>query len=259
MVSLKPSEATQGGLLDDVNVTWKKCRFAMFDYNGTLPPVPAIKVEMETEEGEEAEQYWSIGNAKDWKPSKDGKTLQPVGSASTLKLNSNGMILLKSLVDSGFDEEEMGDDVSVFDGIKVHMARVPAPKRSGLEKAPREDGKDFPATILTVDEILVMPGEEAEEKSTKTAAAKGKPKPKAGTAAKEKASDTSDAEAEATEYIIGKLAEAGGEGIPKKTLAVDAFRDLSDSANQQAIVQLIYTDEFLSSGPWKYEDGVVSM
>lgn len=261
MVNLNPEGFTQGGLLDDVTAEILEAKFAMFDYNGAAPPTPAIYAKLSSEDGE-AEQYWSVGSAKDWEPSKDGKTLEPLGSASTLRLSSNGAIFLKNLVDAGFDSEKLEPgDITVLTGLVAHFIRVPAPKR-GIKKEPREDGKQFEDTVLVVDQIISMPGEKK-----KTPPAKGKPaaaKPSGGKAkpkaAAEESSGADGIEAEAIEYVLGKLAEAG-EPIPKKTLTTQAFKDLEDNANRQKIVQLVFADAFLGGDgvPWSFEDGMVSM
>lgn len=262
-VSLKPSEMTQGGLIDDITVEWVETRFKMFDYNGKVPvAVPALYAKMrDVETDEEHEQYWSMGNAKDWAPDDAEKELVSVGSASSIKTNANGSILLKSLVDAGYPEDKLGADISVLDGLIAHMTQVAAPKRSGLVKAEREDGKKFDDTILIVENIESMPGAKK--------AAKGKPaakKPAAKKPAKKKPApaaieeEDSDVAAEAIEYVIGAIAEAG-EGVPKKTLTTAAFQNLADNPNRQAIVQLIFADDFLGGDdvPWNFEDGIVSM
>ena len=121
-----------GGLLDDVDVKWTACEFVMWDYNGKVAQaVPALKVEMELSDGEDAEQYFSAGKADDWEPSEDGKELDATGSASGLNKNSNLGILLKSLEEAGYPADKMGSDCTDFEGLECHMVRVPAPKRPG--------------------------------------------------------------------------------------------------------------------------------
>lgn len=258
--SLKPSEMTEGtGLIDDVDATWKECSFEMFDYGGKVSqPVPALKAVLETDDGEEVEQFWSMGASKDWIPSDDGKRLIAVGSATTLKSSSNGAILLTSLVNAGFPEDKIGDDIGVFEGMVAHMVRIPAPKRPGLKRQPREDGREYEQTILTVGEIITLPWEKKKAKGApKKTAAKGAPKKAAAKKAEAPADD--DVNEAAVGFMMAALAEAGDEGLTKKELPTKAFQALKDDPNRNAIVQLVYQDEFLESGPWNYEDGVVSM
>lgn len=262
-ISLNPSDMTEGGLLDDFTATWTKVSFEMFDYQGKSQPAPALKVTMTMEDGETAEQYWSVGSSKDWIPSKDGKQLVAVGSATGLRKSSNAAILLLSLVNAGFPGEKIGNDASVFEGMVAHHVRVPAPKREGLGGPPRTDnqGRVREATILTVSEVKKLPWEAA------TGAADAKPKaarkPKAA-AAKAEESESSgggsdDVAAKATAFVMECLAEAGDSGVIKKDLPTMAFKKLAQDPDRNTIVQLVFKDDFLNSGPWTYADGTVKM
>ncbi len=272
-VSLKPSNAVVGGLIDDVNVEWKECRFESWDYNGKSPvKVPALKVTMaDVDTGDEHEQYWSMGSAKDWAPGPDGKELISVGSATALKSNSNGMILLTSLVNAGFPEEKFGDDVSELEGMVCHMIRVPAPKRTGLvkDKRTREDGREFEETVLVVESISKLPWEKAKPKpkvtpaGTQSGAGKKKPTSSGGSAgggAGANAELSSDIVSRTVDFIMEVLGESGGE-VAKKDLATMAFQKLKDDPNRNQIVQLVFKDEFLSggAGPWTFENGIVKI
>lgn len=262
-ISLKPSEATQGGLLDNVNAEVKECSFVLYDYNGKVPtPNPALRMLLkDADTGEEYEQYWSIGNSKDWVPSENGKELVPVGSASSLKTNSNGMVFLTSLVNAGFPEDKIGDNVGVFEGMVAHFIRVAAPKRTGLEKQKRDDGKDFEATILTVDQITKLPWEKA-----KAAGAPGGAKAgagagagaKAGTSTTTTATSSPDLAAKAQELVMQVLSE-NPDGITRKDLPTKIFQKVGSDPDRNAIVTLVFKEEFLSNGPWAYADGKVSL
>src|SRR3990167_6088446 len=135
---LKPSEFVEGGgVVSDVDVGLKEVAFVLWDYNGRAPVRnPAIMAKMVEDEGTEHVQYWSAGQSKDWMPSEDGKKLVAVGSGSGLNSGSNAGILLTSIVNAGFPEDKIGDDITVFQGMRCHVIRVPAPKR-GIVKEPR--------------------------------------------------------------------------------------------------------------------------
>ena len=155
-----------GGLLGSdgpVNLTWKETRFVLYDYNGTVPTKnPALRVLLVDEDGAESEQYWSAGDAKNWVPSADGKRLQSVASSSgEVSRTTNTGLLMKSLVDSGYDRDALATgDVSTLDGMVAAMHQVPAPKRGNqAAPMPRADGRVFEKTILVVEQIVTMPGE----------------------------------------------------------------------------------------------------
>src|SRR3972149_1510368 len=158
--SLKPSDFVEGGgVISGVDGTFAEARFAMWDYNGQVPVSnPAVRVKMVDEEKEEYLQYWSAGQAKDWVASDDGKSLLSVGSGSGINTGSNAGILLASVINAGFPEDKMGDDISVLDGLKCHVIRQAAPKRN-IQKAPRADGRVFEDTVLIVSKIHQLPWE----------------------------------------------------------------------------------------------------
>lgn len=262
-VSLKPSNFVEGGgLLDDEDVKITESRFVMFDYGGKAQPVPALMWKLDRMDGSEPiSQYWSMGKAVDWIPSDNGKELVPIGRATQLVSNSNGYLLITSVINAGFPESKLADDISVFDGMEVHVNRVAAPKREGITSQKEN------ATILTVSKILAMPGESskatAQKGKGKTTAAAAATKSKAKSKASHKASND-DVSALAMEFVLSLLGDAEKmapypDGIPKAKLAPEAFAVFpKDDPNRSAIVQLVFNDTFLNEGPWKYEGGKIS-
>ena len=261
--SLKPSEHVAGGLTDDFIGNWTEVGFVQWDYNGKIAvPVPALKVVVDSEEEGVITQYWSVGSGKDWIPSTDGKRLVAVGTATGLRSSSNGAILLQSLVNAGFPEDKIGDDISIFQGLVAHHIRVPAPKRAGLEKVARLDatGKAYEDTILTVDEIVTLPWEK--EKPAGAPQTKKAPKAKGAAPAEAPApaitagAPSAGIEDEATAFILSLLEEKGS--ITKQQLPTEAFRALTSSPNRNAIIAVVYKDAFLGAGPWSYADGTIT-
>jgi len=246
--SLRPKDQVEGGgLLDNVDATWKEVEFTTWDYAGTRKEaVTALRIAMDIDDGEDAEQYWSCGGTL--VPSKDGKKL--VGGA--VNKTSNFGILINSLVEAGYPEDKISDDCSVFKGLKCHMVRIPAPKRGGgiPAKTTRTDGREFEKTILVVDSIIKLPWE-ASEKSTG------------------KDTDQPDAITEKAIETIATILKANPKGIEKNKLAGSAFTLLKKDGvvmtEVNAIAQLLRKDAFLDMPPmtdegpaWEYEKGVVS-
>jgi len=248
-VSLRPSDMVQGGLLDDAVVEFTGCGFVMFDYQGKADPAPAFGTELvDIDGGDPTKQYWTVGKAKDWMPSDDGKTLVAVGSATALNNNSNFALLMASIVNAGFPEDKIGDDISVFNGMVAHVHRVAAPKRSGLSGGSvGPDGQKREQTVLVVDTIEKLPWERKKGKGAPKTKKKGKAKSKA---------PVDDA---AVEFVMGVLADKGGE-VAKKELPRLAITGL-DADIRNAVVKLVYDDGWLGDDdrPWGYADGVVSL
>jgi hypothetical protein len=267
-VSLKPSQAVEGGgLLDDVDVKVVEARFAMFDYNGSQQPVPTIKLSLDVMDGSEPiQQYWSVGKSLDWIPSDDGKELVPIGKATQLVTTSNGMILLASLVNAGFPESKIDEDISVLEGMECHVNRVAAPKREGLNT--NNEGKKRDNTILTITKIIKYPWDaDTKTKSTTKPRAKAssKSKPKTTTKTDTKTESTTDVNAAAEAFVLEVLSDDETlqnypDGIPKAKLIPEALARLkSDDPNRAFIVKKVFEDEFLNSGPWTYEGGKVKL
>ena len=260
--SLKPSEMTEGGgLLNDVNLKWTNVGFVLWDYNGKSPTnSPALKITLVDEDGDMSDQYWSAGDAKNWVPSPDGKRLQAVSSAEKQNISTNMGILIKSLVDSGFDENKIDRDVSIFEGLVAHMIQVPAPKRGGtITRAPRADGRVFENTILVVDHIVTMPGE-------KKTARRGARTPAASTRLNpaDPANGELDPVAIATlKKILEDNLGTHPDGLLKAELPRLVFNELrADKELRNSVTSLLNDDEFLSGsgeGVWEYVDGKVSL
>jgi hypothetical protein len=244
---LKPSQFVEGGgLVSDIDVVFQEVAFVMWDYDGKIPQAnPAIKVKMVEEEGTEHEQYWSSGNSKDWVASEDGKKLVAVGSSSGINSGSNAGILLTSIVNAGFPEDKIGDDIKIFQGMRCHVIRQAAPKRN-IVRAPRADGRTYEDTVLVVSKIHQLPWE-------KKGAAPGKTITTATSAA---ASD-GDLSEKATGVVMEILASEG-KAIPKQQLVTKVFQHVKTDPDRNKLVQLVHKDEFLSNGPWSYDKGMVS-
>lgn len=253
-----------GGLIDDVDVTFTGCSFEQFDYNGKASPVPALKLELEAADIS-VTQYYSMGALKDWMPSEDGTQLLSVGSATSIRMSSNGGILLKSLVDAGFPADKLGDDISVLVGLQAHMIQVPEPGRS-MKKTKEQEEKEAkfgPKTILVVSAVNKLPWEKATPAGGKKTATKAKPKPKAApkktttkaAPAADAAAEDSDVESKATEVIMEILAESGT--VTKKELPAKIFKMRADDPDKNEMIKTVFNDEFLAAGPWSYDDGTL--
>ncbi len=264
-VSYKPSDAKEGGLLNDVNVQWNKCSFTLYDYRGTVAAgVPTFTIEMEDLDTGAVydSEFWSVGSGKDWQPNEEGSALVEVGGAEELPAGSNFMELMESLVDCGFDEDKFEDKITFLNGLECHMQRVDAPERAGLVKTPRADGKEFKDTILIVSDISKMPWEKAKKKKTGAGGTKSTKTTKTKDKAKAEETETvewpSSPEEAATSLINEVLAERGGGPVPKKDFPGAAFTKYGKWKDCGLVISLVFADDFLKKGPWTLEEGMVS-
>ena len=121
-VSIRPSEMVEGGAVPvDRNLTWEKCRFALFNYtkkDGTVvATTTAAEIHYKDDDGQESVQNYSVGDPERFIPSKDGKTIVAVGAAQALSKSSNFYLLMNNLISAGFPENRLDADISTLDGL----------------------------------------------------------------------------------------------------------------------------------------------
>jgi hypothetical protein len=259
-VSLKPSDAVQGGgLIDDVDVTIKSCRFKAWDYNGALPqPVLGLSVDFDyldvtSGQSAEANQVYSAGDMKHFVPSQDGRMAVAVGGKTGLNENTNAMLFLVSLVNCGFPENKIGDDVSVFEGTHCHVTQVPQPKRGGA--AAGGDKK----TVLVVSKIHKFPWD-AGQAVAKTKAPAKKAEAVQQAQAGATPAGNGEAVAMADQTLMAILVDKGGE-IAGSAVAAEAFKRLIAHPLRTPVVQMIFTPEYLGAPgkPWSFDGSMVKL
>jgi len=232
-VSIRPSEFVEGGAVPvDRNLLWGPCRFNLFDYtrkDGTVVATTvAAKIHYKDDEGTEYDQEYSAGDPNRFAPSADGKTLEALTESSNLSKSSNYYILMNALINAGFPENKLGEDISVLDGLYTHNIGIPEPKRSGLvREAPAEGARE--RVISVPDSIIKLPWE-GKGKGAKAALAKK-------TVAETTEEDTGDAEADALAMVTEMLADA--DKVTRQQLATKAIK-----SKNQPIAKLVFSPKF---------------
>jgi len=256
-VSLNYNDMAEStGLLDSANVRITQSNFTMFDYGGKANPTPALHWTLEVlENGEQVEQYWPAGKASDWVPTPDGKGLDAIGNVTKVNKSTNCGVLVKSLMDAGYDMKLLGDgDFSVIEGMECHVDRI-SNYRKGLENT-----KD--KTILIVTKILSMPGEAENSKKSGSKSKSSSGKKSAGTKSASETTDTPEDEElknTATECVMDILIERGGE-ITKTALMMAVQLALKGNPLKGVVNTLLFKGgNFLENGPWNFKDGKLSM
>ena len=140
----KEDMAVGGGLFDDGDVTIVSARWGTFDYQGKTAPVTALNIVYQPDDPEQekfAEHYTSGAS---FYPINDGLQLDLVAGAKTSRLNlssSAGFFLaqlqakgdgpVKGVKGAGYpDISKVAEDVSVLDGLRCHVRRLPKPTQS---------------------------------------------------------------------------------------------------------------------------------
>jgi hypothetical protein len=253
-VSLRPSDQVSEGLLDDMDVTMSDWQFTLEgppNYNsGDAVPL-FIKVTLSPDEGDSTYQWWSAGDSAKFQPSEDGKEARRVKGSGGLGQGTNAAILFRSIADAGFPEDKMTANLGCFEGMRAHVKRIAAPKRSGL---PQQEGRGL-STVLAVEKILQLPWEK-------------KAAPKAGAAASsKKTSSPAPAATSNGDADVNDLAMAVLQTVLEKTnpiaitkIPMAAFKILSQEEykpHRSDILLLLKDEEFLGSVA-TVEDGQVS-
>jgi len=229
-ISLRPSEFVEGGAVPvDKNLTWEECRFVLFNYtkkDGTVvATTTAAQIKYKDDDGLEMEQQYSVSSPERFIPSQDGKTLVAVGSSQSLSKSSNFYLLLNALINAGFPESKLEEDISTLDGMYTYNIGLPEPKRTGLVRATEEGTRE---RVLSVpSQILRLPWEKG---------AKGK-------GAKAAVAEVDDEEVTALAVkFVGDHMEDGT--TTRQKLAVAVFKDLAKDPNKDAIAGLLFKPEF---------------
>ena len=262
-ISLDPSTFTEGGLLDDADVSIADAAFLMWDYDGKVnPAAPALGITLKTDDGKDHDEYLSAGKAEYFVPNEDGSGLVPVGDKTALNNNCNAAIFLASLISIGVPVELLASgNIKAIIGMRLHINRVPAPERPGL--AQQDPNKK--RTNLVATKLLSLPGEAAPAKPalgmSKTATGGVKapvPAAKAPVAAAPAPAAASDElTAETTGYVIQVLGEAGGT-VARKAISPKVFAaaKAGGSADPASVMKLAFTEDFLMSagdGAWTFD------
>ena len=234
-VSIRPSDFVEGGAVPvDKNLLWKECRFALFDYTKKSGEVVATtcaaRITYQDDDGTEYVQHYSASDPERFVPSADGKTLDAVGSTASLSQSSNFYILLNALVNAGFPEDKLDEDISTLDGLYTHNIGIPEPKRSGLARVVPAEGTAARERIISVpSQILKLPWEGKKG----AAGAKAANKKEAAPAAESSA----DAVAEAIAITTAMLEDS--DSVTRQQVATKAIRD-----KRPDLAKVVFQDEF---------------
>jgi len=244
-VSLRPSDAVEGGAIpQDKNLIILGSRFSLWDYQGKAKTTTAAKIDFKDDDGTEYTQYYSVGDPERFTPSEDGKTLVAVGTAASLSKSSNFVIFMTALVNAGFPENRVGEDISSLEGLKAYYIGQKPPTRAGLaQNAPVEGQKVYEKVILVPSVIIKLPWEKADRKLAGNAAGKALPKAEAETTTEESTEEEaiSDVATAAVEFI-GKVVKAEGGSATRQKIAQAVFKDkeLAKNGTRDSVASAVF-------------------
>lgn len=241
--SLLPGDAIESGFLDGVTATILSARAVMHQYQNRpdLEPFPAIAVTFAPlEGGKESVQHYKVGKGEHRVPSDDGLRFKHFGKGGLPK-GSNGFAFVLSMINAGFPQDKISDDLSVFDNAVVKLRSEAVPKQN-------EGDKD--RSIVLVEKVETLPWDnKGAAKGAKKTTATAAPKAAAGATVANISPMSDEAAKEAAQQaVVAILSEKKNQGgVAKKDIGTLAFKALSQSPNRNNAVKLLSTQasEFL--------------
>lgn len=266
-IPLTPADFIAGGLVSDVDVQIKSIQYQGWDYNGAISgQVLAVRMglallddKLNATTDPELEQFWSCGpdlEDSGIRISEDGYGCLPGPSKSLLTKNSNFHILLTSLWGNGMPENQMADGrLSHLLNAKIHIVRVPAPKREGLAVRAKKD-REFESQVLVVNKIHSAAWTKGGAKARPAAQAPGSRVDGSAAAAPATAATGDDASSTAIANINAVLAETPMISLDDLKVAIFQQHMKSKADVRNSVVKLI-TEAFLTEAGFKVKGDVV--
>lgn len=258
-VSFGLGDFVAGGILPEGDYDFSNSRFENWDYDGKAakPTLAFASTLTPAEGGDPIDQRWSVGNPEHFQPTEDGKGVVPVGTKTGLSKSSNFFLFMENLVNAGFPEDKLGNDASVFDGLRAHVVQIPQPKRnmptSNLVQG--EQHQERERTLPVVTAIIKLPWEKLPAAGAKTAAKPAAaPAGKGAAAAKPAATPAPAPEAtvEISEAMLTAMSGVldGQQSIERTQFRIKTFQALTKAVGAkqaQAEAKIFNNDEQLSA------------
>lgn len=265
VISFDPDTFTSGGLFDDEDAIVKTSMFTEYDFNGKSDPRTCLYLALETRNGDEVEQYWSVGDPDTFWPNETGKGL--ISTKQALNNSSNYAILLANMFAQGFPKEKLAlGDAGLFEGLDAHWMRVPPPKKRG-NRTPGQDGKVREDLVLVPSQIHSLPWDKPAKGKGKTA---GKTSTSAATVSQSAdngngAAGDDDADEMISVMAVIQALAANGGPIARNKLASLCMPYLPEDMpvvdkNKRLIMGKIFNADWLAAHPaeWSYDNGIVT-
>lgn len=226
-MSLRPSEASEGGAFPRGYLTVTAARFAEHHYmtkdaNGN--PTPSLNeqgkptitmaaiITLENDTGDQFEQVYSIGRPDRYTISADGQVLE----GGVLSKNCNFYKLMTEVVNQGYPEGSIKDNLSeTFVGMSAYWDEMPNGTR----------------TLIVPQGQLTLPGTNGTAPAAQSAA------PAA----------PADMVAKAVELVQAGITASANNTMTRQQLGSEAFNQNLDASNQQALMNVIFSESLITA------------
>ena len=223
-MSLRPSEASEGGAFPRGYLTVTAAKFGEFHYmtkdgkpslneQGNPNISMAAIITLENETGDQFEQVYSIGRPDRYTVSPDGQVLE----GGVLSKACNFYKLMTEVVNQGYPEGSIKDNLSeTFVGMSAYWDEMPNGQR----------------TLIVPQGQLTLPGANGTG-------------PAAPAASAAPAAAPADMVAKAVELVQAGIAANGS--MTRQQLGGEAFNQNLDTANQQALMNVIFDESLVKA------------
>lgn len=227
-MSLRPSEASEGGAFPRGYLTVTAARFAEHHYmtkdaNGN--PTPSLNeqgkptitmaaiITLENDTGDQFEQVYSIGRPDRYTISADGQVLE----GGVLSKNCNFYKLMTEVVNQGYPEGSIKDNLSeTFVGMSAYWDEMPNGTR----------------TLIVPQGQLTLPGTNGTAPAAQAAAPAAAP---------------ADMVAKAVELVQAGITASANNTMTRQQLGSEAFNQNLDASNQQALMNVIFSESLITA------------
>ena len=227
-MSLRPSEASEGGAFPRGYLTVTAARFAEHHYmtkdaNGN--PTPSLNeqgkptitmaaiITLENDTGDQFEQVYSIGRPDRYTISADGQVLE----GGVLSKNCNFYKLMTEVVNQGYPEGSIKDNLSeTFVGMSAYWDEMPNGTR----------------TLIVPQGQLTLPGTNGTAPAAQAAAPAAAP---------------ADMVARAVELVQAGITASANNTMTRQQLGSEAFNQNLDASNQQALMNVIFSESLITA------------
>ena len=227
-MSLRPSEASEGGAFPRGYLTVTAARFAEHHYmtkdaNGN--PTPSLNdqgkptitmaaiITLENDTGDQFEQVYSIGRPDRYTISADGQVLE----GGVLSKNCNFYKLMTEVVNQGYPEGSIKDNLSeTFVGMSAYWDEMPNGTR----------------TLIVPQGQLTLPGTNGTAPAAQAAAPAAAP---------------ADMVAKAVELVQAGITASANNTMTRQQLGSEAFNQNLDASNQQELMNVIFSESLITA------------
>jgi hypothetical protein len=255
-LSLKPSDAKPMADLSGALVTIRNPLFVIQEFEpkgadgkprGKKQEKTKLRLEFYLEGIEKPiVRHYNVSDAAIICPSQDGHKLEAAegrdSETTTLNDNCTFVKFQKHLVDAGFPEDEIEEDIAFLDGVKVQLLSVTETYKGLVDE---KTGRDATGTYEFPQKYVGKAG----------GASAGKAAKKGAVAAADAQDDEKD---QVVATVIEILSEEGT--LTKPQLTQRVTKKLSGSPLMRKALGLVSSDVFLKTGEaWTFENGKISL